>query len=92
MKKEILSLVLAGVVLQGRAFAFVDSTEAAYGLPTRSFTSFEQAAAEAAISRLYGGIHYRRAIEEGVIQGRKVGQLVVGRVRTRAEGKVASAH
>ncbi len=67
----------------GEGFAFTDSTEIAYGLPVRSFTSFNQAAAEAAISRLYGGIHYRMAIEEGVTQGRKVGELVVQRVRTR---------
>lgn len=66
----------------GPAFAFNDDVEKEYGLPPRSFSSFEQAAAEAAISRLYGGIHYRMAIEEGIIQGRKVGDLVVKRVRT----------
>jgi hypothetical protein len=77
----------AAVVLTdefGKAVAFRDTTEAAYGLPMRSFGSFEQAAAEAAISRLYGGIHYRRSIEQGAIQGRKVGELVLQRVRTRA--------
>jgi hypothetical protein len=84
----------AAVVLTdvfGPTFAFTDSTELEYGLPVRSFTSFEQAAAEAAISRLYGGIHYRRAIEQGVEQGRRVGQLVVRRVRTRPDAMVASA-
>ena len=78
----------AAVVLTdlfGPRFAFVDSTEVEFGLPPRSFSSFEQAAAEAAISRLYGGIHYRRSIEQGAVQGRKVGQLVVARVRTRAD-------
>jgi hypothetical protein len=68
----------------GDGFAFSDSTEVAYGLPARSFTSFNQAAAEAALSRLYGGIHYRMAIEEGITQGRRVGELVVQRVKTRA--------
>jgi hypothetical protein len=67
----------------GQNFAFVDSTEMEFGLGVRSFSSFEQAAAEAAISRLYGGIHYRRSIEQGVLQGRSVGQLVVRRVKTR---------
>ena len=77
----------------GAGFAFVDSTEAEYGLPARSFASFRQAAAEAAISRLYGGIHYRQAIEEGASEGRRVGGLVVRRVRTRAEPATqASAH
>ena len=69
----------------GPEFAFEDSSEMDYGLPSRTFPSFEKAAAEAAMSRLYGGIHYRAAIEEGVVQGRKVGQLVVERVRTRVD-------
>jgi hypothetical protein len=72
----------------GDHFAFSDSTELEYGLPVRSFPSFADAAAEAAISRLYGGIHYRRAIDEGSIQGKKVGDLVVARVKTRATGPV----
>jgi hypothetical protein len=75
----------------GPAFAYTDSTEAEYGLPVRSFGSFEQAAAEAAISRLYGGIHYRHAIEQGQVQGRQVGDLVVARVRTRGDATVAAA-
>ena len=75
----------------GDGFAFTDSTELEYGLPVRSFASFERAAAEAAISRLYGGIHYRRAIEQGVLQGRKVGELVVARVRTRPRPQVAQS-
>jgi hypothetical protein len=69
----------------GPNFAFTDSTETEFGLPARSFTSFDQAAAEAAISRLYGGIHYRHAIEQGVVQGRAVGKQVVARVHTRAQ-------
>ena len=80
----------ASVVLTqlfGERFAFTDTTEREFGLPVRSFASFEQAAAEAAISRLYGGIHYRHSIEQGALQGRKVGQLVVARVVTRATGR-----
>jgi hypothetical protein len=74
----------------GDGFAFADSTEMDYGLPVRAFGSFREAAAEAAISRLYGGIHYRRAIEQGVVQGSRVGAHVVQRVRTRAAPAVAS--
>ena len=77
----------------GENFSFADSTEVEYGLPVRTFTSFTQAASEAAISRLYGGIHYRRAIEEGQVQGRKVGELVLAKVATRAPAAaVAVAH
>jgi PAP2 superfamily protein len=73
----------------GDSFAFHDTTEVAYGLPARWFSSFNAAAAEAAISRLYAGIHYRMAIEEGSIQGRRVGEHVVRRIRTRSVGAVA---
>ncbi|MEZ4809480.1 MAG: vanadium-dependent haloperoxidase [Allomuricauda sp.] len=61
----------------GDNFAFDDDTEVPYGLPVRSFTSFRQAADEAAISRMYGGIHYRAAIEVGVQQGRNLGKFIV---------------
>jgi hypothetical protein len=74
----------------GDSASFIDSTEVVYKLPVRSFTSFKHAAAEAAISRLYGGIHYRQAIEEGSAQGKRVGEHVVARVRTRARAAVAS--
>ena len=43
----------------GGNMAFTDSTKMALGMPSRSFTSFTQAAQEAAVSRLYGGIHYQ---------------------------------
>lgn len=71
--------------LYGDDFAFVDSTEVEYGLPPRSFTSFYNASDEAAVSRLYGGIHYRPAIDDGVTQGRKIGKLIVDRVKTRKQ-------
>jgi len=75
----------------GDDFAFSDSTEMEYGLPVRSFTSFRQAADEAAISRFYGGIHYRRAIEQGLVQGRQVGVLVLAKIATRAPAPAVAA-
>jgi hypothetical protein len=44
-----------------------------YGLPVRNFKSYKDAAEEASISRLYGGIHFRPALDLGLEQGRKVG-------------------
>ncbi|MBO0321369.1 vanadium-dependent haloperoxidase [Muricauda sp. CAU 1633] len=64
----------------GDNFSFDDDTEVPYGLPVRSFTSFKQAADEAAISRMYGGIHYRAAIEVGVKQGRDLGKFIVDKL------------
>jgi hypothetical protein len=57
--------------------AFTDHTHDARGLAPRSFGSFSAFAEEAAISRLYGGIHYRSAIERGLEQGRCVGAVVL---------------
>lgn len=69
--------------LFGETFSFDDSSEVSYGLPVRKFPSFKAAAQEAAISRFYGGIHYRSAIEEGAKQGQLVGQWVIRQVHTR---------
>ena len=69
----------------GDNFAFDDDTETAYGLPVRSFTSFTAAADEAAISRMYGGIHYRAAIEVGVKQGRALGSYIVDNLQMKNE-------
>jgi hypothetical protein len=66
----------------GDNFAFTDSTEMEYGMPARSFDSFLQASEEAAVSRLYGGIHYRPACEIGVREGRAIGRLIADRLKT----------
>ncbi|NER10333.1 PAP2 superfamily protein [Muriicola jejuensis] len=75
----------------GENFSFDDDTELAYGLPVRSFTSFRQAADEAAISRMYGGIHYRAAVEVGVKQGRDLGSYIVNTLKTENESQLAQS-
>jgi hypothetical protein len=76
--------------LFGENFSFVDSTEIEFGLPARSFKSFEEACNEAAISRMYGGIHYRPAFEYGLIEGKALGKYVVSKIKTRREEVLAS--
>jgi PAP2 superfamily len=49
-------------------------------LEPRRFDSFDEAAAEAAMSRLYGGIHYRFDNDHGLAQGRCIGQVIVDRI------------
>lgn len=61
----------------GEKYEFVDSTEVPYGRPMRTFHSFYEAADEASISRMYGGIHFRTAIEKGKVQGRNIGRFVL---------------
>ena len=74
----------AAVVLTrlfGDRFAFTDSTEVEFGLVPRTFVSFDAAAQEAAISRFYGGIHFKPAIEYGLDEGRRIGEFVAGRMQ-----------
>ena len=74
----------------GEDFAFDDDTEERYGLGIRSFPSFKAAADEAAISRMYGGIHYRAAVEIGVKQGRDLGSFINNNLQMKNTEKLAS--
>jgi len=71
----------------GDNFQFDDDTEIPYGLPVRSFQSFNKAAEEAAISRLYGGIHYKAAVEVGLKQGQELGKYVVDKLEPVSKSK-----
>jgi hypothetical protein len=51
----------------------------------RSFGSFSEAAAEAAMSRVYGGIHFRFASDHGLTGGLKIGEWTVNNY-LRAKG------
>ena len=77
------AMALTGVF--GDNFSFTDSTEVEFGLPARTFASFNDAAEEAAVSRLYGGIHYRPANEIGLTMGRDVGAFINEKLKTGRE-------
>ncbi|GAB4525613.1 MAG: hypothetical protein OHK0046_41590 [Anaerolineae bacterium] len=62
--------------------AYQDRYGVQYGLRAREYTSFYAAAYENAISRLYGGVHYRVDMENGLKQGQCVGQQVVDHLLT----------
>ena len=68
--------------LFGENFAFEDKTGVHAGLAPRNFPSFNAAADDAGISRMYGGIHFRSAIERGLEQGRCIGAFT-NALRTR---------
>jgi hypothetical protein len=61
----------------GANLAFTDNTHNDRGWGPRTFSSFRAAADEAAVSRLYAGIHFRSGIESGKVQGRCVAQKVL---------------
>jgi membrane-associated phospholipid phosphatase len=55
-------------------------------LEPRRFGSFNEAAAEAARSRLYAGIHYPFDNDYGLAQGRCIGQAILDRVQFTKPG------
>ncbi len=71
----------AAAAVLGQAFGvdapFIDNTHNDRGWGPRSFNSFNSAADEAALSRLYAGIHYRSAVLGGQVQGRCVADKVL---------------
>ncbi|MNL45434.1 hypothetical protein D3C87_1680810 [compost metagenome] len=59
-------------------------TDKPYNLPAfapRQFNSFDEAAAEAAVSRVYAGIHYRKTCEVSLLHGKIVGQNVINALK-----------
>lgn len=66
----------------GKEFTYTDSVELPFGKAPRKFNSFRQASDEAAISRLYGGIHYIEAIEDGKLQGHNIGDWQIAHIKT----------
>jgi hypothetical protein len=67
--------VLTGLL--GQNFSFRDTADLKYIGMQRDFRSFEEAAAEASVSRVYGGIHYRFTADTSAAEGMKVGKLVL---------------
>lgn len=68
--------------LFGDGYTFTDHSTERLGFAPRTYDSFWAAAEEAAVSRLYGGIHFRSANENGLAQGRCVGEAVLAKLGT----------
>ena len=62
--------------IYGTRFAFTDPGDPSLGLASRHFASFDTAAHEAGISRIYGGIHFESDNLAGLQVGAEVGQYV----------------
>lgn len=63
--------------LYGEPFLFEDSSDFQFIGLKRKFKSFNDAAAEASISRVYGGIHFLPSVRAGEKQGKLVGNAVI---------------
>lgn len=71
--------VMTGIL--GDNIAFHDTTELEYLGLERSFSSVNQAAREVSDSRLYGGIHYRSALVNGMKHGEEIGNLYLSTIK-----------
>jgi hypothetical protein len=67
----------------GDNIQYTDTSELEFGIANRSFKSVREAAKEAAISRVYGGIHFKHSCDVGTDAGIKVGQLVLQRLQLK---------
>lgn len=67
----------------GDNLSFTDTSSLEFGIKSREIRSFRLAAEEAAMSRLYGGIHYRFDNEHGTAAGRKLGEFIAGRLKMK---------
>lgn len=67
----------------GDNFAYTDTTELEFGIASRSFKSFRQAAEENNWARFYGGIHFHYSCLAANKCGREVGDLVATRLKMK---------
>ncbi len=69
----------ASTILSGLLGNNISFNTTSLGLPGvgRNFNSFSQAADEAGISRIYGGIHFSSASVEGLATGRELGNYIL---------------
>ena len=63
--------------LIGDDFSFTDETEIPFGNKARTFSSFNAAAKESTMSRVYGGIHYPETARISILQGQQIGKYVI---------------
>ncbi|MGI8950520.1 MAG: vanadium-dependent haloperoxidase [Chitinophagaceae bacterium] len=74
--------------IYGDNFSFKDSSERTWGWPDRTFKSFDAAAMEVSMSRLYGGIHFRKSVLDAYEQGKKIGACVINKLMAKNNNTV----
>jgi hypothetical protein len=73
----------------GDNFAFRDTSDLRYIGLERNFRSFNEAAAEASISRVYGGIHFRFSVDTGAVMGNKLGTHIISKLKVKPDDLTA---
>jgi PAP2 superfamily len=72
----------------GDNFSFTDETEIPFGHQPKTFRSFNEAAKESSMSRVYGGIHYPETARISILQGQKIGKYVIQSLYTTMKSKL----
>lgn len=67
----------------GDNFAYTDTSELEFGIASRSFKSFRDAAIENNWARFYGGIHFHNSCLVSTDYGKKVGEFIVSRLKMK---------
>jgi hypothetical protein len=74
----------------GDKLSFTDTSSLEFGIESRRITSFREAAKEAGMSRLYGGIHYRFDNEQGNKAGTRLGEFIVQRLKLKKQNSITT--
>jgi hypothetical protein len=67
----------------GDNFSYTDTSELEFGIKSRSFKSFREAAIENNWARFYGGLHFHNSCIISTEYGKKVGDFITGRLKMR---------
>jgi len=74
----------------GDKFAYTDTTELEFGIESRSYNSFREAAIENNWARFYGGIHFHHSCIVSTEYGKKVGDLVITKLKMKKENALTT--
>ena len=67
----------------GDNFSYTDTSELEFGIKSRSFKSFREAAIENNLARFYGGLHFHNSCIISTEYGKKVGDFITGRLKMK---------
>ncbi|MBI2730489.1 MAG: vanadium-dependent haloperoxidase [Sphingobacteriales bacterium] len=67
----------------GDNFAYTDTSELEFGIPSRSYKSFRDAAIENNWARFYGGIHFHHSCIISTEYGKKVGDFIINKIKMK---------
>ncbi|GAB3337925.1 hypothetical protein GCM10027299_49560 [Larkinella ripae] len=68
-------------VVFGPNYHYTDTPYNLVGFSPRSYDSFNEAATEASLSRLFAGVHYRKTVELSLLQGKVIANTVAQKLK-----------